>query len=449
MCVCVCVCVCVWLVTFFFLLPFPFISQYWSPCLPGSFVSINGSALDDQFCLPCSANTYSTATNVFSCIPFTVCSPGNFVALLGTIYSNQGCLSCAVNFFSLTSNVLQCSPTTSCTPAFYISTKATLAQDNVCSPCPTGTFSSVANTFVCPNYTICSNSQFEVSNISPISDRVCANTTTCLPTQYLSLPSTPLTDNTCTLRISCYSVFQYLSDPGNATTNGICSDLTRCTINQHESAAPTATSNRICLDSYTITLLFDINYLDFFTPHQIKVSTNAANASFTNVSSTNHTSENGTSTITVTLPPVLNATQLALDLMVQIESLVFTANSTNLPSGTILITSSSFLQSSSGSVSVIVTVSNLDVANYVLGLGTNGTIMLLNISGSVCNKGFYETAVADVVTNRPALCAPYTICLNGEYVVRNESTVYDRFCSLCTEGSYSVSTNANTWYIFV
>jgi hypothetical protein len=122
----------------------------WSTCAPGTFIQGVGTPLDDRFCSPCPAGTFSNTTDAPSC---SSCAPGTFS----------------------TFNATSCTSWTTCPAGTFVQTTGSAASNRLCSPCGMGTFSSTTNASSCTPWRMCVAGTFEQAPGTASSDRVCSS----------------------------------------------------------------------------------------------------------------------------------------------------------------------------------------------------------------------------------------------------------------------------------
>ena len=151
----------------------------WTACEEGSYVSTAGTTTSDQTCSPCAAGSYSNAANATSCTQcafgsfsaagatactlWTPCQPGTYLSMGGNAISNQTCTACKPGTFSGTQNAntcaacgpysysaagaTSCTPWTTCTsPTQCVGNPMPNATTNrSCWTCPNGTYTTAPN----------------------------------------------------------------------------------------------------------------------------------------------------------------------------------------------------------------------------------------------------------------------------------------------------------------
>lgn len=130
----------------------------WS-CGSGTYIRVNGTAKSPGYCSACPAGTYSSLTNVYSCINYTtVCQPGMYITTNSTTSTDRACATCSLGTYSSVPNTVACAScsegfftnsnssatgcqvSTSCeSDGIYISANLTSSSNRQCSPCPANT----------------------------------------------------------------------------------------------------------------------------------------------------------------------------------------------------------------------------------------------------------------------------------------------------------------------
>jgi hypothetical protein len=178
----------------------------WTDCVPGQFVSTQGSTLRDRTCTPCPAQETSESSNAESCspvsctagtekdesgecvacqagtycvggsepslpcddhswdddgapatacVPRRTCGEGERVGEEGNATANRTCVPCETGTFNTTDNASTCMEFSQCSAGTYVSVMGTSGNDYECTECEPGSFSSTDNAPECTPWTEC------------------------------------------------------------------------------------------------------------------------------------------------------------------------------------------------------------------------------------------------------------------------------------------------------
>ncbi len=227
----------------------------WTSCVPGEHVSAEGTAFADRSCEACGTATFSTEANASACMAWTSCAPGEHVSQEGTATTDRACEPCTAETFSTAENVAACTAWTSCVPGQYVAVAGTATADRSCAPCASGSFSTQSNTALCTTWTTCMPGQYVAGKGSATADRSCAPCaaasysalpnaasctawTTCVPGQYVAVAGTATTDRSCA---PC-AAGSFSTQPNTAS----CTAWTVCAVGDEQETPGTATSDRTC-----------------------------------------------------------------------------------------------------------------------------------------------------------------------------------------------------------
>jgi hypothetical protein len=200
----------------------PGASQAAKACAPGSYLA----DVDPRQCAPCPTGSFTAASGLSKCSPWTTCSAGTFVASPGTSTTDQTCAACPVGTTTYGTNLRACTtredcpPGTTrsdagtctacapgsvcsggdapaescppgtwdhdnnastpcasfsnCTPGQFVTTSPTSERDRACTACPAGSFSTTVNAAQCTSWQNCMLNAFVASAGTATKDRVCA-----------------------------------------------------------------------------------------------------------------------------------------------------------------------------------------------------------------------------------------------------------------------------------
>ena len=146
-------------------------TNWTAPCVPGEFVSTNGSNLVDRACSPCTKESFSTRTNAPRCTPFTICSvPGQVYTYRGNNITDNRCRACPRGQYARSDAEATCHWITdpACPPG--------QAHDSnlSCTDCPGGKFSLGGNMSCTPHSSDCPPGHAIVYSGGPAEDAACA-----------------------------------------------------------------------------------------------------------------------------------------------------------------------------------------------------------------------------------------------------------------------------------
>lgn len=343
----------------------------------------NGGSCQGTACLAsCTEGTFSFDG---VCMPWTDCSPGTFVAMTGSVTEDRVCVGCPSGTFSASVNSLACIPWAVCPAGTFVASSPTAVSDRVCAVCQGGTRTTGANQSVCLTAVECPAGTFETTAATATSDPECAS---CIPGQYCAGGKVPA--------VAC-GADKWDHDRNPATE---CIARSTCSPGSFVVSAGSSTSDRSCAlcasGTYSVT---------------------------SDASACSPWSDCAPGSYIVTLPtsardracaPCKGGTTSTEKNQIQCLA------PTDCPAGTV-----------SAAVSTLTSSLPCTPCN----------------AGEFCAGGSIPSVLCagntwDNDSNPATICVKKTDCAAGKLVSNAGSSVSDRVCSACPNGSYSTKLNA-------
>lgn len=226
----------------------------WTPCSPGSAVSMPGTATTDLVCLPCAVGTYCAgqlnpatpcasgtwdhdANPATACAAWTGCAVGSAVSTPGTATADAVCSACAAGNYCAgqlspavpcasgswdhdASASTVCVAWADCAAGTSITTAGTATTNRACGTCAAGSYSTTTNAASCTTYTPCNPGQFVSTAGTTTTNQACSACAT-------GFFSAGLNATACTAWTSC-NADTYESQPPSASADRVCSNYRSC-----------------------------------------------------------------------------------------------------------------------------------------------------------------------------------------------------------------------------